>query len=40
VLRMTPHALSLPALPRLKPIFDVLYLEGRIRLGSGPSYAD
>jgi molybdopterin/thiamine biosynthesis adenylyltransferase len=29
-----------PALPRLKPIYDVLYLDGRVRLGSGPSYAD
>ena len=37
---MPVHAISLPALPRLKPIYDVLYLNGRIRLGSGPSYAD
>ena len=33
-------AVPLPTLPRLKTIFDVLYLDERIRLGSGPSYAD
>jgi molybdopterin-synthase adenylyltransferase len=27
-----------PARPRLKPIFDVLYLPGRVRLGSGPAF--
>ncbi|HST49880.1 HesA/MoeB/ThiF family protein [Jatrophihabitans sp.] len=33
-------AVPLPTLPRLKTIYDVLYLNERIRLGSGPSYAD
>ncbi len=35
---MTASAESLPARPRIKPIYDVLYLDGRIRLGSGPAY--
>ncbi len=34
------NALPLPRLPRLKPIYDVLYLQGRVRLGSGPAYAN
>lgn len=31
---------AMPRLPRLKPIFDVLYLRGRVRLGSGPAFAN
>jgi molybdopterin-synthase adenylyltransferase len=30
---------SLPVRPRIKPIYDVLYLEGRIRLGSGAAFS-
>ncbi|MFD8756710.1 ThiF family adenylyltransferase [Kitasatospora sp. NPDC059577] len=30
---------ALPALPKVRPIYDVMYLEGRIRMGSGPAYA-
>ena len=30
---------ELPRRPRIKPIFDAMYLEGRIRVGSGPGYA-
>jgi molybdopterin/thiamine biosynthesis adenylyltransferase len=30
---------ALPRRPRIKPIFDAMYLEGRIRVGSGPGYA-
>ena len=37
---VTPLTVDLPALPRIKPIYDVLYLNGRVRLGSGPSCAD
>ncbi len=37
---MPADAITLPTLPRVKSIYDVLYLNGRVRLGSGPSYAD
>ena len=30
---------SLPVRPRIKPIYDVLYLDGRVRLGSGAAYS-
>jgi molybdopterin/thiamine biosynthesis adenylyltransferase len=30
---------ALPRRPRIKPIFDAMYLEGRIRVGSGREYA-
>jgi molybdopterin/thiamine biosynthesis adenylyltransferase len=30
---------ALPRRPRIKPIFDAMYLKGRIRVGSGPRYA-
>ncbi|WP_051840487.1 HesA/MoeB/ThiF family protein [Streptomyces sp. NRRL F-5126] len=30
---------DLPILPRIRPIYDVMYLDGRIRMGSGPAYA-
>ena len=36
---MPAPANSLPARPRIKPIFDVLYLDGRVHLGSGVAYA-
>jgi molybdopterin-synthase adenylyltransferase len=36
---MTAGAVSLPIRPRIKPIYDLLYLPGRVRLGSGPAYA-
>jgi molybdopterin/thiamine biosynthesis adenylyltransferase len=36
---MTENVGGLPDYPLLKPVFDVLYLDGRIRLGSGPPFA-
>lgn len=36
---MTENVGPLPSYPLLKPVFDVLYLNGRVRLGSGPPFA-
>jgi len=36
---MTDSAVLQLDRPRIKPIYDLLYLDGRIRLGSGTSYA-
>jgi molybdopterin/thiamine biosynthesis adenylyltransferase len=36
---MANKFVALPERPRVKPIYDVLYLNGRVRLGSGPGYA-
>lgn len=32
------RATSLPVLPKVKRAFDLLYLDGRVRLGSGPAF--
>ncbi len=36
---MSNLSASVPSFPRIKPIFDLLYLNDRVRLGSGPAYA-